>query len=107
MIDMMRIRSLFIFFCMCAAHAIANDDPLASLKKDQPKDVIELIDRLVGCNHWSGEEPYDAERRKEISSAMKDLKCKRLEQDELAARKRYAKKPDTIKALQKAKETSY
>lgn len=91
----------------CATCALADDDSLASLKKGQPKDVSELIDRLVGCNHWSGEEPYDAERKHEISSAIADLKCERLTKDEAAARKRYAKKPGTIRALQQARETTY
>lgn len=101
-------RSLVLFFtCLVALHAFASDDPFEKLKKNQPKDVVERIDRLVGCNHWSGEEPYDAERRKEISLALADLKCDRLARDEAAARRRYAKKPDTIKVLQQAKETSY
>jgi cytochrome c556 len=100
-------RYFVILSAFCATCALASDDPLASLKKSQPKDVRELIDRLVGCNHWSGEEPYDAERKHEISSAIVDLKCARLPKDEAAARKRYAKKPGTIKALQRARETSY
>lgn len=100
-------RYLFISLCFLAAHAFASDDPLGNLKKGQPKDVRELIDRLAGCTHWSGEEPYDAERKREISLAMKDLRCNRLEKDEAAARKRYAKQPSTIKVLQRAKELSY
>lgn len=103
----MHRRYLVILLVFCATHALASDDPLASLKKGQPKDVSDLIDRLVGCNHWSGEEPYDAERKQEISSAMADLKCARLAKDEATARKRYANKPGTIKALQQARETSY
>jgi hypothetical protein len=103
----MRCRYLVIFSVFCATYALASDDPLASLKKGQPKDVSELIDRLVGCNHWRGEEPYDAERKQEISSAMADLKCARLAKDVAATRKRYANKPSTIKALQQARETSY
>jgi hypothetical protein len=103
----MRPRYLIVLSVFCATHAFASDDPLASLKKGQPKDVSELIDRLVGCNHWSGEAPYDAERKQEIALAMADLKCARLAKDEAAARKRYANKPGTIKALQQARETSY
>jgi hypothetical protein len=36
------------------------------LKKGQPQDAALFIDRYVECNHWGGEEPYDAERKKEI-----------------------------------------
>lgn len=81
-------------------------DPLADIKKGQPADVAELIDRLAGCNHWSGEEPYDADRRKEIASAMKELGCERLEKDEAAATKRHANNPDAIRALKQARELS-
>jgi cytochrome c556 len=103
----MRFRYFVILSFFCATCALASDDPLDSLKKGQPKDVSDLIDRLVGCNHWSGEEPYDAERKKEISSAIADLKCTRLAKDVAAARKRYASNPGTIKALDQAQETSY
>jgi hypothetical protein len=103
----MRGRYLVILSAFCATYALASNDPLASLKKGQPKDVSELIDRLVGCNHWKGEEQYDAERKQEIFSVMVGLKCGRLATDEVAARKRYANKPGTIKALQQARETSY
>jgi hypothetical protein len=99
-------RSLLILLCLFAAQAAASDDPLASLKAGQPGDVKKLIDRLAGCTHWSGEEPYDAERKREISLAMKDLRCDRLEKDEAAARKRYAKRPGVLNVLQQAKEQS-
>jgi hypothetical protein len=97
---------LISFFCL-SAHAIAGDDPLADLKAGHPADVQKLIDRLAGCAHWSGEEPYDADRKREISSAMKTLRCDRLEKDEAAARERYAKQPRVINALQQARESSF
>ncbi|MGJ7916467.1 hypothetical protein ACI48D_13455 [Massilia sp. LXY-6] len=80
---------------------------MADLKKGQPKDVKKLIDRLAGCAHWSGEEPYDAERRREIALAMKDLECDRLEKDEAAIRERYAKQASVLKVLRQAKESSW
>ncbi len=103
----MQSRFLFSFLFFCATYTLANEDPLTSLKKGQPKDVREMIDRLVGCNHWSGEEPYDADRKREISSAMADLQCAKLAKDEAAALKRYANKPSAIKALQQARETTF
>jgi hypothetical protein len=99
-------RFLLILLCLFAAQAEASDDPLASLKAEQPGDVKKLIDRLAGCTHWSGEEGYDAERKTEISLAMRDLRCDRLEKDEAAARNRYAKRPRVLKVLQQAKESS-
>ncbi|MGZ4891562.1 MAG: hypothetical protein ACXV2B_04810 [Halobacteriota archaeon] len=79
---------------------------MASLKAGQPTDVKKLIDRLAGCTHWGGEEPYDPERKREISLAVKDLRCDRLEKDEAAAQKRYAKRPGVLKVLQRAKQQS-
>ena len=102
------IRSLLCaLLFITSAQAVADNDPLAGLKKGQPKDVAALIERLVGCNHWSGEEPYDAERKREISAAMAELKCDRLAADESAALKRYAKNPSVLKALKDAKEMNY
>jgi len=102
----MRYRAFLFLFCCFANQTSASDDPLADLKQGQPKDVKKLIDRLAGCTHWSSEEPYDAERKREIASAMKDLRCERLEKDEAVARKRYAKHPGVLKVLQHAKESS-
>ncbi|WMW79612.1 hypothetical protein RF679_13250 [Undibacterium cyanobacteriorum] len=88
-------------------HVEAAEDPLAALKKDQPKDVVIMIDRIVGCSHWAGEEPYDRERRDEILAAMKSLKCKRLDRDVAALEKRYAKQEKVIEVLKEAKGWSY
>lgn len=102
----MRAFYLFSFLCFSSVYALAHDDPLAHLKKGQSKDVIELVDRLVGCNHWSGEDAYDAERGQEIASALAELKCERLEQDLAATRKRYAKRSRTLKVLQQEEDTT-
>lgn len=102
----MRFCHLPFLFCLFATDVRADDDPLAELKKDQPRDVKELIDRLAYCSHWSGEEPYDVERKLEIFQAMTDLRCGELEKDEAAARKRYARQPRTIKSIQQAKKWS-
>jgi hypothetical protein len=99
-------RCLLVFLCLAAAPAFASDDPVDALKKGQPREVRQLIDRLVGCTHFAGEEGYDAERRREIESAMKELRCDRLDRDEAAALKRYAKQPATIRVLQQARALS-
>ena len=103
----MRQQNLAITLCFFALNAFAHDDLISDLKKKQPKVIRELIDRRIGCNHWTGENPYDSERRQQINSALKALKCKQLDKDEAAARRRFVKRPDTLKALQVAKETVY
>ena len=96
-----------LLLCVAALRASAGEDPLADLKQGQPKEVAELIERVVGCNHWSGEEPYDAERKKEISSALAELKCNRLASDESRAAKKYAKNSKALKAVKEARLRSY
>ncbi|MFZ4875361.1 hypothetical protein ACL9RI_09765 [Janthinobacterium sp. Mn2066] len=77
---------------------------MASLTKGQPPDVVALVERLIDCTHFAGEEPYDAARRREIATAMKKLKCNRLEKDELVIERRYSARPDILNVLKKAKE---
>jgi hypothetical protein len=54
-----------------------------------PADVQEFIVRWSDCTHWLGEEPYDAERRKQIESAVKDV-CTGIDALGRAVRTRHA-----------------
>jgi len=98
---------LITSFSLVCGHASAQNDPIAPLKKGQPRDVARMIDRIADCTHWAGEEPYDAERKREISAALSDLKCARLDRDVLAMKKRYADRPNILKALNYASAWSY
>jgi len=69
-----------------------------------PDDVRAFIDRRMGCNHWEGEEPFDADREREISAAVRDLGCDRLEKDEEALRRKYRAAGPVQKALTDAKD---
>jgi hypothetical protein len=64
-----------------------------------PGDVRVHIDRERNCNHWAGEEPYDADRRRQINSALRQLHCERLEREGRTLRRRYAHAPEILKAL--------
>lgn len=55
----------------------------------QPRRVIAFVERRADCNHWGGEEPYDAERRREIEKNVRDLRCLTVDRDERRLRKRY------------------
>jgi hypothetical protein len=103
----MRISCILILLCFFTIRAVASDDTLDEMKKHQPEDVQVLIERITDCNHWSGETPYDAERKREIVLALRDLKCDRLPKDVAASRKRYAKRPEVLKVLDQAKEYSW
>lgn len=101
------MRILCLALLLIGGQALAENDPLAGLKKGQPKDVTVMIDRYAGCNHWSEEEPYDAERKKEIAAALKELRCSKLDVDEKRILRKYANNPSALKALKMAKETAF
>jgi hypothetical protein len=69
-----------------------------------PHAVSAYIDRRQGCNHWAGEEGYDAARRAEINKAIADLKCTALGRDERALRHRYRHNPAVLGQIKKARD---
>ena len=54
-----------------------------------PRDVRGFVIDAQGCGHFSGEEPYDAERAAQIKDAT-DMMCGDLEKRHLDLVKRYA-----------------
>ena len=71
-----------------------------------PKDVKAFVDRRAGCDHWAGEEPYDADRRQEIARATRRLRCDRLERDERRLLKRHAGSPRAVEAVREVRDGS-
>lgn len=67
-----------------------------------PADVVDLVERYGGCNHWGGEEAYNEERRTEIEEGAKRLRCDRLDADQQKLRKRYAHKPRILRVINAA-----
>lgn len=90
-----------------AQPAGAEMQAIDRLKSGQPPDIASFIDRQVGCQHWSGEEAYDAERATDIKKALRELKCQALARDERRLRTRYAKSPNALRALDQAHDASY
>jgi hypothetical protein len=85
----------------------AADDAVDAIKKGQPEDVVQFINRHVECVHWGGEEPYDEERKKEIFAAVEKLGCLQLDDNERALRKKYAKDSGVLKAVDRIKALYY
>ncbi|MDF8333879.1 hypothetical protein [Novosphingobium cyanobacteriorum] len=56
-----------------------------------PRAVRAFLIRRAGCNHWGGEEGYDADRARQIADAARQLRCNRIEADERRIKRRYAK----------------
>ncbi len=64
-----------------------------------PRPVGVFLERRAECGHWAGEEPYDKARGRQIAAAVRALKCGRLEADERALRRTYAKQPKVLRLL--------
>lgn len=66
---------------------------------DLPADAKAYVTRRMGCNHWGGEDAYDAARGREIGEAVKSLRCDAVEADGQRLRRRYKRQPDVLKTL--------
>lgn len=66
------------------------NDPLITAATTIPADILGWAGRRLGCDHWMGEEVYDAERGAQIEAAVTELQCDTLEADEAALVAHYA-----------------
>ncbi len=64
-----------------------------------PRKVAAFIERRAGCNHFLGEEPYDAERAAELKKKIHDLRCERIDRDERRLKRIYRNRPDILGLL--------
>src|SRR5580704_12913714 len=100
------MKPVFAFVTLCllsgAAQAATYEQQLASITHGQPRAVRLFIQRRAECNHWAGEEGYDAARLKQINAAVARLRCARLDRDEKTLRRTYRKHPSVLKALTQA-----
>jgi hypothetical protein len=70
-----------------------------------PRDVAAFVDRRTSCNHFAGEFNGDRSARdREVTRAMKSLRCDRIEADEAALRRRHATSPTVLKALAETRD---
>jgi hypothetical protein len=101
-----QIGFLPFFALVLSAAACANEvGNLPQVKKitnGQPKDVTEFIERLVECNHWAGEEPYDRERAEQIRKAVENARCDSLVSEEKVLQIKYKKIKKVLDAIRKA-----
>lgn len=61
------------------------------------RDVLDWLSRSEGCEHWAGEEPYDAERKREIDSGLSG--CGALPAERKALLRAHRKDPSIQRAL--------
>lgn len=67
-----------------------------------PEDARSLVDRALQCQHWMGEEPYDAARGHEIEVAIDELGCAKLADEHRIMLDKYKGRPDVIGTLEAA-----
>ena len=70
-----------ILFCITATAQNTYQEYLNELQSGLPKDAAELIQRIIECNHWAGEDGYDAQRKAHIDAMWDSLKCSLVEED--------------------------
>ena len=88
-----------------AAAALAGaDGPVPDAARRLPRDVRTFVARRIECNHWGGEDPYDAERARQIRAAVERLRCGDLDRDEARLRRRHAASPAVLEALARARD---
>lgn len=102
-------RCFLFFVALLAATPAYAKCTLGEWKNDNtvampgcPDEVKDLVARAINCQHWTGEEPYDAARGHEIETAIKELRCEKLSQEHDAIMKKYADQPDVTGALEDA-----
>ena len=86
------------------ANEFGNMPQVKEITNGQPEDVVAFIERMVECNHWGDEEPYDKERAKQIRKAVEKARCDSLDSEEQALEWKYKGNKKVLDAIGKAKE---
>jgi hypothetical protein len=78
------------------------NDALTSLAQQVPAGVFAWVQRRMACDHWGGEEPYDAERAAQIEAALSEARCDALETDGQTLRRTHADDDAVLAILARA-----
>ena len=81
---------------------VSVNDALSPVMERVPAAVFAWLQRSSACAHWSGEEPYDAERAARIEAALVEARCETLDVDEQALRREHAENPAVLDILARA-----
>lgn len=87
-----------------SASSDSNDfqDSAKDQRLTHPLEVQSYIQRRAECNHWGGEDAYDAERSAQIETAMNGLKCSEIDDDKATLLQKYANDSRTTLAISAA-----
>ncbi|HEX8481311.1 MAG TPA: hypothetical protein VF650_05375 [Allosphingosinicella sp.] len=69
-----------------------------------PRKVAAFIERRAGCNHFLGEEPYDADRAAELKRTIRELRCNRIERDQRRLEHTYRGRTDILQLLKETED---
>jgi len=104
------LKSIVLIMMMgfaCPLVFAAESAEIKELKKNMPADVILMIDRIIECNHWNGEESTNKERIKQIAAMRTKLGCDALADDQTALRKRHQNNYEVKARLNSAEQIFY
>ena len=79
--------------------SVSPDDAVLDFVMTTPADVIAWMNRGLMCQHWGGEEGYDADRRAQITAAVTELRCDALLSDRAALERKHAEDPNALAEL--------
>ncbi len=68
------------------------------VERPLPRDVRRFIDKRDSCEHWIGEEGYDAARKRQIERAVRES-CAGVDRELDRLRRVYRRNPRVIAAL--------
>jgi len=86
------------------AAQVEPSEELRARVETQPRAVQAFIERRALCNHFMGEDAYDAERGRQIARALRRLRCGAIEADEAALRWRHADSAETQALLDETRD---
>ena len=85
--------------------AVADDSAeMKALKKGMPQDAAALIERIVQCNHWQGEDTSNKARAERINQELEKWKCEAIPRDQEALTKLYKNNYEVKARIQEAQQ---
>lgn len=95
MLRVLLIASYYLFWvhaanaCIFSKEAMYTDPTMGC-----PDDIRDMAQRMLMCIHWSGEEPYNTQRRLQIEKGLEAEHCALFACDMQAILKRYKGQPE-------------
>lgn len=84
-------------------NSVSAHDTIVEVTMANPIDVLDFVGRWSMCQHWGGEEGYDAERRAQIENAVRELRCDALLADAAHLETKYSEDPATLALIRRVR----